>query len=104
MAAALREIAQLVVQVAGRFARQARVITVGTGATLLAMAGGAGSGALGHVVGKAGRGLCARGARAQRECGPHDAFKKPAGGLAQAGVCGLALGGWRPGRCEILTA
>ena len=104
MAAALRKIAQLVVQVAGRFARQAWVVTIGPGASLVTVTGGAGAGALGHVVCKAGRGLGARGASAQRECGPNQAFEKPAGGLAQGGVCGLALGGCGPGRGEILTA
>lgn len=50
MAAPVAKVQQLVVQVARRLAGDARVIAVGPGAALLAVAGGAGQHALGHAV------------------------------------------------------
>ena len=69
VAATLCEIAQLVVQVTGGFARQARVVAVGPGAALLTVAGGAGAGALGHVVGKWRRAGGLRVGQASPKCG-----------------------------------
>ena len=49
------KVEQLVVQVAGGLAGQPRVVAVGPGAALCAVAGRAGLGALGHGVFKRGR-------------------------------------------------
>ena len=51
----LAKVEQLVVQVAGGLAGQPRVVAVGPGAALCAVAGRAGQGALGHGVFKSGR-------------------------------------------------
>jgi len=56
MAAPVAKVQQLVVEVARRLAGQARVVAIGPGAALLAMAGGAGQQALGHAVFESGGG------------------------------------------------
>ena len=57
VAPSVAEVQQLVVQIAGGLAGQPRVVAVGPGAALVAMAGGAGQRALGDAVFKRGGGI-----------------------------------------------
>jgi hypothetical protein len=72
------------------------------------MASGAGAGAFGHVVGKAGGCLSAQRTCTAGGCGPKQGLEhglvKLEGTLAQKGGCGFVPWGWGPELGEILTA